>query len=434
MTTWRCKTACTRRAAAASGTTVLAEKICGAAAARGYDLGRVAALGRKVNERGRSMGMALTSCTVPAAGKPSFELGEGEIEMGVGIHGEPGRERMPLRPVKALVAYMAEAILADLPFRGGDRVIAMVSGMGGTPPLELYLVYRRTGADPARPANRRLAPPGRQLHHQPRHGRLLDHPVAGRRRVAVAVGRPGADAGPALGDLNMAVSREDVLRWLDASQKVFAENRQQLTELDSAVGDGDFGISLDRGFTAVQAELSANPPADLRSVFQNVATVLIRTMGGTSGPLLGTFFLRAGAACAGKSELAPADVVALFQAGVEGIQQRGKAALGDKTMLDALLPAVDAMRGALEAGSGLAEILERGAAAAEAGMQATKTMQARKGRGSYLGDRSVGHQDPGATGGSSAAESRCGSVAAVIVTLCYISHRRSRVAYENTLH
>jgi len=195
----------------------------------------------------------------------------------------------------------------------------------------------------------------------------------------------------------VAVSKQDVVRWLDASQKVFAENREQLTELDSAVGDGDFGISLDRGFTAVQAELSANPPADLRSVFQNVATVLIRTMGGTSGPLLGTFFLRAGAACAGKSELAPGDVVALFQAGVEGIQQRGKAVLGDKTMLDALLPAVDAMRSALEAGSGLGEILERGTAAAHVGMQATKTMQARKGRGSYLGDRSVGHQDPGAT-------------------------------------
>jgi phosphoenolpyruvate---glycerone phosphotransferase subunit DhaL len=195
----------------------------------------------------------------------------------------------------------------------------------------------------------------------------------------------------------MPVTREDVLRWLDALQEVFAENQRQLTALDSAVGDGDLGISLDRGFTAVQAELSANPPADLRSVFQTVATVLIRTMGGTAGPLLGTFFLRAGTACAGKSELAPADVMALFQAGVEGIQQRGKATLGDKTMLDALLPAVDAMRGALEAGSGLADILERGAAAAEAGMRATIAMQARKGRGSYLGERSVGHQDPGAT-------------------------------------
>jgi dihydroxyacetone kinase-like protein len=195
----------------------------------------------------------------------------------------------------------------------------------------------------------------------------------------------------------MGVSKQDVLRWLEASQKVFAENRQQLTDLDSAIGDGDFGISLDRGFTAVQAELAAKPPADLRAVFQSVATILIKTMGGTAGPLLGTFFLRAGAACADKSELAPADVVALFQAGVDGIQQRGKAALGDKTMMDAWLPAVHAMRGAVDAGSSLAEILKQGAAAAEAGMQATTTMQARKGRGSYLGERSVGHQDPGAT-------------------------------------
>jgi dihydroxyacetone kinase-like protein len=195
----------------------------------------------------------------------------------------------------------------------------------------------------------------------------------------------------------MAVSREDVLRWLGTLQKVFAENRQRLTDLDSAIGDGDFGISLDRGFTAVQAEVTANPPPDIRAVFQNTATVLIKTMGGSSGPLLGTFFLRAGTASAGKSELAPADVVTLFQAGVEGLQQRGKAAPRDNTMMDAWLPAVDAMRSALEAGSRLTDILDRGAAAAEAGMRATITMQARKGRGSYLGERSIGHQDPGAT-------------------------------------
>ena len=219
----------------------------------------------------------------------------------------------------------------------------------------------------------------------------------------------------------MAVSTQDVLRWLAASQSVFAENRQRLTEMDQAVGDGDFGISLDRGFTAVQAELSAKPPADIRTVFSNVATVLIKTMGGTSGPLLGTFFLRAGATCAGKAELAAADVVALFQAGVEGLQQRGKAELGDKTMLDALIPAVDAMRGALEAGSGLTEILDRGAAAAEAGMRATITMQARKGRASYLGERSVGHQDPGATGAYLLLKAAAEVWAAVIMILCYIS-------------
>lgn len=123
------------------GTTVLAEKICGAAAERGYDLARIEALCRKVNGNGRSMGVALTSCTVPAAGKPTFDLGENEMEMGIGIHGEPGRRRLPLAPAREIVGAMAEAILADLPFRSGDRAIAFVNGMGATPLLELYLVY-----------------------------------------------------------------------------------------------------------------------------------------------------------------------------------------------------------------------------------------------------------------------------------------------------
>ena len=123
------------------GATVLAEKICGAAAARGYDLGRVAALAQRVNASGRSMGMALSACIPPAAGKPSFVLGDGEIEMGVGIHGEPGRRRMPLMSAAESVAHMTDAILADAPLRAGDRVIAMLNGMGGTPLLELYLVY-----------------------------------------------------------------------------------------------------------------------------------------------------------------------------------------------------------------------------------------------------------------------------------------------------
>lgn len=123
------------------GATVLAEKLCGAAAERGWNLERVAELCRRVNENARSMGMALSPCTVPAAGRPTFELGEEEIEMGIGIHGEPGRERTALAPAREIVARMADAILADLPFRAGDRVIAMVNGMGATPLLELYLVY-----------------------------------------------------------------------------------------------------------------------------------------------------------------------------------------------------------------------------------------------------------------------------------------------------
>jgi dihydroxyacetone kinase-like protein len=121
------------------GGTVLAEKLCGAAAARGQPLAEVAALGREVNAKVRSMGMALTSCTVPAAGRPTFSLGEQEMEIGIGIHGEPGRRRMPLQPVREIVELLASEILGDLPFRRGDEVIALVNGMGASPLLELYI-------------------------------------------------------------------------------------------------------------------------------------------------------------------------------------------------------------------------------------------------------------------------------------------------------
>ncbi|WP_376789380.1 dihydroxyacetone kinase subunit DhaK [Thermoflexus sp.] len=126
-----------------TGTTVLAEKILGAAAERGYDLQRLAALGRRVAENGRSMGMALTSCTVPHVGKPTFELGEDEMEIGIGIHGEPGRYREPLKQADEIVERLMEPILKDLPFKAGDRVICMVNSMGGTPLSELYIVYRK---------------------------------------------------------------------------------------------------------------------------------------------------------------------------------------------------------------------------------------------------------------------------------------------------
>jgi dihydroxyacetone kinase-like protein len=123
------------------GVTVLVEKICGAAAEAGHDLSSVAALGRKVNDHGRSMGMALMSCTVPAAGKATFELGEDEMEIGIGIHGEPGRYREPLGTASDIAERLTEPILRDLPFRSGDSVLAFVNGMGGTPLIELYVVF-----------------------------------------------------------------------------------------------------------------------------------------------------------------------------------------------------------------------------------------------------------------------------------------------------
>ena len=195
----------------------------------------------------------------------------------------------------------------------------------------------------------------------------------------------------------MAITQSDVLAWLAALQTVFSENRRWLTDLDSPIGDADHGINMERGFSAVTAELAQHPQADMAGILKSAAMTLIRTVGGASGPLYGTFFLRAGATCAGKSELQPSDVMALFQAGVEGVRQRGKAEPGDKTMLDALLPAVQAMQQALHDGAGIAGMLEQAAAAAEQGMMGTIAMQAKKGRASYLGPRSIGHQDPGAT-------------------------------------
>lgn len=125
------------------GTTVLAEKICGAAAEKGYDLKKLAELCKKVNGWGRSMGMALTPCTVPAAGKPTFELADDEMEIGIGIHGEPGRERMKLKSADEITEMLANAIIEDLPFKEGDEVLAFVNSMGGTPDMELYIVYRK---------------------------------------------------------------------------------------------------------------------------------------------------------------------------------------------------------------------------------------------------------------------------------------------------
>ena len=195
----------------------------------------------------------------------------------------------------------------------------------------------------------------------------------------------------------MPVTTEDVVAWVVALGRVYSEHRQYLTDLDAAIGDADHGFNMDRGFSAASDALLAQTPPDIETALKTVATVLIRTIGGASGPLYGTFFLRAASACAGKTILAPEDLAAAIGAGIGGVQQRGKAAPGDKTMLDALLPALDAIGAAINGGGDCAALLDAAASAAEAGMKATIPLVARKGRASYLGERSAGHQDPGAT-------------------------------------
>jgi dihydroxyacetone kinase-like protein len=195
----------------------------------------------------------------------------------------------------------------------------------------------------------------------------------------------------------MAVDRSAVLAWFAELQRVYAASGTRLTELDSAIGDADHGSNMDRGFSAVKAELDKHAPSSIGAIFKTVAATLIKTVGGAAGPLYGTFFLRAGAVCPDRIELAAADVATMFRAGIEGVVQRGKASPEDKTMLDALLPALDAIDNSRAAGAGIGHMMAAAADAAENGMRATIPMQARKGRASYLGARSVGHQDPGAT-------------------------------------
>ena len=195
----------------------------------------------------------------------------------------------------------------------------------------------------------------------------------------------------------MAIGRDAVLAWLEAFAEAVAENREYLTRLDSAIGDADHGINVDRGLRAALAKVKAMPNDDVGTLLKTAGMTLVSTVGGAGGPLYGTLFLQMGTATGGKSELAPQDWAAALESGVQGVQNRGKAEPGDKTMVDALLPATEALKAALAEGASLGEALRRSAAAAEEGMRATVPMVARKGRASYLGERSAGHQDPGAT-------------------------------------
>jgi dihydroxyacetone kinase-like protein len=196
----------------------------------------------------------------------------------------------------------------------------------------------------------------------------------------------------------MAVDSAAMLAWLEKVAGRLHEQRAYLTDLDAAIGDADHGVNMDRGFTAVMAKLQAEgAPADVGAILKTVGATLVSTVGGASGPLYGTAFLRAGMALANKTALELGDIEDGLQAALEGIKARGKAQAGEKTMIDALEPAVAALAAALAAGKDKRAALSAAADAAEEGMRATIPLLATKGRASYLGERSIGHQDPGAT-------------------------------------
>ena len=195
----------------------------------------------------------------------------------------------------------------------------------------------------------------------------------------------------------MTVSKNQIVQWLESTAEVLFENKEYLTELDAAIGDADHGINMDRGFRKVMEKLPSVADKDIGNILKTIGMTLISSVGGAAGPLYGTFYMRSGMAVAAKEELDNDDVVKMLQSGVDGIVQRGRAQLEDKTMFDAWAPALEALNGSLDNGDDLVAAMRSAVAAAEQGMKDTIPLQAKKGRASYLGERSIGHQDPGAT-------------------------------------
>ncbi|RAI57789.1 dihydroxyacetone kinase family protein [Roseicella frigidaeris] len=401
--------------------TVLVHKVAGAAAAAGLPLAAVAAEAQAAAAAMGSMGVALGACTVPAAGRPGFTLGAEEIELGLGIHGEQGVRRGPLRPVDALVEEMLGVILADRGFGAGTPVVLLVNGLGGTPPMELAVAARAALAglrarglvvERAWCGNllTALEMPGLSLTvMQVDAARLarLDAPstapawpgpgrIPPRRQVVAGGGAP--ERAPERAPAPRGAARPDgaaVRRAALAAAAALEAAEARLTELDSAAGDGDLGLSMTRGAAAIRA-LPDGAWQDARSALAAMGEALRRAIAGSSGPFYATALLRAARSLPEGAPPQPADWARAFEAAVAAIAELGGAKPGDRTMLDALQPAAAGFAAALAGGSPPAVAWVAAVRAAREGAAATAGMRPRLGRASYLGDRTLGTPDAGA--------------------------------------
>lgn len=193
------------------------------------------------------------------------------------------------------------------------------------------------------------------------------------------------------------VTKAHIVAWLERSANVLEANKGYLTDLDSPIGDADHGTNMSRGFRKVVEKLPTVQESDIGNILKTTGMALMSSVGGASGPLYGTFFMQAGSSAGHRETLTSQELVEMLRAGVDGIVRRGRAVSGDKTMIDAWLPALSAMQAEVDAGQPPLAVLDAGTQAAEQGMHDTIPLQARKGRASYVGERSIGHQDPGAT-------------------------------------
>ena len=403
--------------------TVLVHKVAGAAAAEGLPLIEVAELARRTAAKVVTMGVALGACTIPAVGVPNFTIADTEMELGLGIHGEPGVERCPVEPADRVVERILGKVLEEASPQHGERVVLMVNNLGGTTIMELAIVARRAIEllEQRHLVVERvymgtfllaLEMPGVSIsllrEVDDRTLALLDaRTLAPAWPNAAAMPRtPAVSAISAVAPKVIMGDSSQEISWSEASTS-FSDGLRRaasaliaaetpLTELDRQVGDGDIGISLARGARIVLAALGELQHESPAATFRALGLLIRRVVGGTSGSLYAVLLLRAAASLDGSPSADRSRWADAFDAGIAGITELGGARRGDRTMLDALIPAAEALREQLLAGTSIRDALLAVAAAGRSGADSTAAMTARRGRSSYLGTRVVGVNDPGA--------------------------------------
>ena len=419
--------------------TVFVHKIAGAAAEKGLELAEVKRIAQKAADNVRSIGFALTSCTVPAKGTPTFELGEDEIEYGVGIHGEPGIQREKISTADELAARMTDALAKDLNLTENDEIAVLINGFGATPQMELnllnYAVIKDLAAKNLKPVRIFI---GNYMTSIDMAGASvsilkLDEELksylsapADTPLFKVAENEQDADITAVLAmDENKAakevsfevetdaayadvvdnkISLNNMIYIVDKMSEIIIRNEVPFCELDSHAGDGDFGMSVAKGFKELKRqwhEVLAQAK-DIGSFLEACSMVIMEHCGGASGPVWGFAFKTAGKRCEGKQEITVAEFAQMMQGAVDGIQAVGKrafgrgAVVGDKTLIDALVPCADTWKEAAKYQCTMQNAFVNGAKAAVEGADKTKEIVARMGRAGTVGERSIGYPDAGA--------------------------------------
>ena len=406
-------------------------KTAGAACDAGLAFDEVVRIAEKARDNINTIGLATSPGTLPGNDKPTFELPEDEVEFGMGLHGEPGIERTKMKPADELVDRMYEELKAEMDLKAGDEVAVLVNGLGSTPLLELNIVYydlhRRMAADGLKVHDAevktyctcmemggfsitilKLDEELKQYYDAPCYSPYY---AKGELTGAVSAADDGEEEEePEFDetDVDEAVivrSKEGVLDRLNAADarnmllyiadKIIAA-KPYLTEIDSVIGDGDHGIGMAGGMQKAKKKLLQMQDAtNVYALFEAAGKAMLMSMGGASGVIFGSLYLAGAKDMEPKEELTAADLAAMERKSLLAIQERGKAEVGDKTMVDALAPAVEAME--REASGSLLDMLNAAEEAARQGMEDTKKYIARFGRAKSLMERAIGHQDAGAT-------------------------------------